>query len=186
MMSGRGRESVAFDIADIILENDMQVEVLDRCYSACASIILPAARDVILDERDIIGLHGGSILAPLMAHNIPGLESSKEIQRNQERMLTLYEAKDGDVGLIIESMRALKPLCLKNVGSTQGPAIHTRYNLWIPNTTQIKSLGINTNAERTFGDNFEENGSISIDNRSVAVGPGKFTYDFEKQLEVCS
>ncbi|WP_260258665.1 hypothetical protein [Vibrio intestinalis] len=55
-----GEMAVGMEFGYFVKENDLDVEVSEVCFSACANYILPAAKSVVINTNSLIGWHGGA------------------------------------------------------------------------------------------------------------------------------
>ncbi|MCL9775905.1 hypothetical protein [Vibrio methylphosphonaticus] len=55
-----GDMAVGIEFGYFIKEHNLDVEVSELCFSACANYILPAAKNVVINTNSLIGWHGGT------------------------------------------------------------------------------------------------------------------------------
>lgn len=154
-----GHELSALRIARAIESLNIAIEVDGYCYSACASILLPAASEVRIDAEDIIALHGdsNSIL------RIPGFIQQDNPNLAEQKLAaqetrSFYEGQDADINWLFEALYVIEPICYHIDIRSQRGRLETKYNLWIPPMSVLSAIGIefSTNSEY-FGNQFLEN-----------------------------
>lgn len=55
-----GEMAVGIEFGYFVKENQLDVEISEVCFSACANYILPAAKSVVINTNSLIGWHGGA------------------------------------------------------------------------------------------------------------------------------
>lgn len=55
-----GDMAVGIEFGYFVKENNLDVEVSELCFSACANYVLPAAKSVVINSNSLIGWHGGA------------------------------------------------------------------------------------------------------------------------------
>lgn len=74
-----GEASDAFHLLDALREVNARLEIRDVCASACAEVILPFYRNVVIGPGTLITVHGNPIMKRFLArhYNPPGIEYCK-------------------------------------------------------------------------------------------------------------
>jgi len=62
--SGGGEVNIAMDFGDWIHAHGLNVRVVDRCLSACANYVFPAARVKVIEPGAVVAWHGSAIQTP--------------------------------------------------------------------------------------------------------------------------
>ena len=55
-----GEIGLGMDLAEIVLDHGLDVEIGDHCLSSCANYVFPAGRQKILGPHSLLGWHGGA------------------------------------------------------------------------------------------------------------------------------
>ncbi len=55
-----GDVAAGIEFGYFVKENNLNVEVSELCFSACANYVLPAAKKVVINRNSLIGWHGGA------------------------------------------------------------------------------------------------------------------------------
>jgi hypothetical protein len=89
--SAGGLVSPALDIADVVHQRQMDVEVAETCMSSCANYIFPAGRQKILRRAGTVGWHGN--MAHVLYLHQTGQGNWSEAAIEEARQLAEREAE---------------------------------------------------------------------------------------------
>lgn len=142
---GEAKSSIA--LARLIIDRRIRIRLNNYCLSACAELVLPAARDVTAVNEPLIGLHGNAFTderAALAARMTPSsLACLIELRRGFE---SVYESKGidgaslrdaevsrlGFTGMTLSSRKDAAGCPIFSVGHSQ--------DYWFPTRRQIEKL----------------------------------------------
>lgn len=55
-----GDINLGMDLGDLVFSHNLNVEILDYCFSSCANYVFPAGRTKFINKRSMLGWHGGA------------------------------------------------------------------------------------------------------------------------------
>jgi len=151
-----GFPEIALKIADIIIEKNINIVIGGICYSACADIILPAAKSLEFYEHPLIGFHGTVISMKFFVSQgqvspCTALSEQDEflllLEDLSYKMNSLYKSTGHNIDFWKEQTKRLGSPVLVNqefVKNECNPMQQFDYELWFPTSIQLKSmLGLN-------------------------------------------
>lgn len=146
-----GSERSALRIARLIHKNEIEVEVFDRCYSACAHIILMLVANVSVQDDTEIGFHR----TPFANLNVAGgidegdfnARVSLNAMRAMSRMTALqFRGAGVDPAILSVALSETQPSCVSSftVGGTKNAYVtnieyRSTFKFWIPDRATINS-----------------------------------------------
>jgi hypothetical protein len=138
-----GEIGLSMDIAEIISSMNTTIIVNNYCISSCAEVILPSAKNIIFNDKPLIGFLGNSIMLEFLANSIkpPGFENCTF--DNARRMREIYKRAKTNSEFWDLQLRYLQ---LKNLSaaptkqSNQCPKMQMNFihDLWFPSSISLK------------------------------------------------
>jgi len=158
--SSGGRADISSKIAEIVLEENIQVHINDYCFSACFEFIAAAASKLSVSKNALIGVHGNPITTHWLMGGTSSIAGADECENNPLQIIErIYSARNLDRAFSRVQLELLKPGVVRSdrVGTSdcKGIEFEFKYKLWYPTTVEI---------EKFLGKKLE--GSVCADHQS--------------------
>lgn len=148
--SAGGEVSPALDIADLVQSSGATVLVKEYCLSACASIILVAARKRSVEQGSLIAFHAtqsGLLFAYQWSKDANGhnFKQSATVSDRAKRERTIYSKAGVDVLLLLTPYIKRGRSCYRQVKQENGPirfAVQTEYQAYAPSRETLEAFGL--------------------------------------------
>jgi hypothetical protein len=159
IQSGGGNIDLGMDLADFVIQQKLDVEVPDFCFSSCANYVFVAGKTKWLGENAVLGWHGNAASArwldediDAMVKNLEGEERQQQwqklrlhydqvIQKAAQREALLYQQLGVDPTLLTIGLQPE----LRAVAEQQ------RYRGWTFNSSVLNQLGVKSINSGTEG-----------------------------------
>lgn len=150
--SSGGLAYIAFEIATIISAQDINIIIVGACHSACAEIILPAAKSIEFYNSPLIGYHGNMVsmryyidqgLANPCVSSSNRDNFSATLSKLVNQTKALYEQTGHNIDFWKEQVNRLgDPKIVKRQigGYNCSPSQRFAYKYWFPTTHQLKTM----------------------------------------------
>lgn len=163
-----GETRAALQISNIIEERHLSVTVVELCLSACAEYILPAAREITLENNPLIGFHWNPIMLEELLHQNANkdLEYCTRIGADDLRKLLNRRQKPSDAWR--ETLQRIKLREYKvDYKDGECPWSYRDFEnkFWFPKSSQLNDI---------FG--LEFNGSLCADDPSCYLEKLSYMY----------
>lgn len=145
-----GRYRDAIDVANLVLENDIKLIVDGRCYSACASILLPSGSDIEVRPGSIIAFHNmvgfWHYFEQYLEKNEDFTISNFQIYRDAEDVISIYRRSgiNPDFFLALATLHRIRCIGVEREGS-DGSVSHlqmlTEEEFYVPNEALFRQFG---------------------------------------------
>ncbi|WP_417625032.1 hypothetical protein [Paremcibacter congregatus] len=148
LSSSGGEERISLLIAQELEKLSATISVDNVCLSACAEVILPAARKVKLGPKSLIGFHGN----PIMRKELTLIYKPSGYQNctfsEAEDMSSLYERQGVKTDFWKSQLKYLHltGVSFSNPTTSNCPygQFKMKYQMWLPNSQELKKyLGLN-------------------------------------------
>ncbi|MFG6447580.1 hypothetical protein ACG0Z6_04910 [Roseateles sp. BYS180W] len=152
-INSQGGDALAgMQIARAVMTRNLSLRVVDFCASACASLILPASKEIYVKDGSIIAIHAGEVglwRAAINSNSLPKsvtdqlsmieylFEFEKSLNKHKffKRQDEITGVKNADITVKIEPDRRIT-ISGKNIK-------YRRYEYWTPSHEELIDLGIN-------------------------------------------
>jgi len=137
-----GRETASLDLAELIQEHHLTVEIVDYCTSGCATAVLVAGSGNIKTNGALIGLHWSAVAIGdyAVSHGIP---LTPELEGRIARYRKLYKAAGIDLNVLTEAGREITLVAIPE-GQSAADRAHwvSKKKMWIPTDCQFARYGL--------------------------------------------
>ncbi len=139
-----GEADSSIDLADRISQHNVTVRVREYCLSACAELIVPAAKTIIMIGEPLIGFHGNAMTYQylLEKEELPELakceevrsDKFREIYRRRNIKMSSWDKQIKLVGIYYDSSQSDKQdkTCSMSIFSS-------KYKYWFPTSVQLRN-----------------------------------------------
>ncbi|WP_425990263.1 hypothetical protein [Brevundimonas sp. TWP2-3-2] len=136
-----GDASSAWHIGQELYDARATVEVKNNCVSACAEFLLPAARQLFVSPRSLIGYHGGDFMFDRLARRFLNNVSFVDPER-LSWLEVLYGERRLSRNFSAEVQQRLDVRFVRRDNSADVPqlAIFSVNSLWFPTSDQLRNL----------------------------------------------
>ncbi len=141
-----GDGDYALDIAEIILSKDLSVQVVDYCLSACADIIVPAGKRIVMTGKPLIGFHGNPFTDNLVLKRLGEHEGAACEIKRMARMKRILQARGLSEEAWVEQIKRIRfEKVVKNPSAGNKNSCHfyrfyMKDKFWFPTSQQLSVL----------------------------------------------
>ncbi|RVT44230.1 hypothetical protein EMM73_17080 [Rheinheimera sediminis] len=89
IQSGGGNIDLGMDLADFVIQQQLDVEVPEFCFSSCANYVFVAGKSKWLGENAVLGWHGNAASARWLDEDIDAMVKNLEGEERQQQWLKL-------------------------------------------------------------------------------------------------
>ena len=136
-----GSEAAALTIAEAMVKTgNIKVRVTGICSSACSQYILPAAKDVLIEEGSLVGFHISSFAISKLIFNRTSLFSVSEyelIKNIADRTENLYLKVGKSPEILLEAAYFSDPICVRKQKSGESEIVLGQ-DIWVPDAYTLK------------------------------------------------
>lgn len=136
-----GHTSDALALGYLIRARNLDIKVDGICASACAYLVLPAARNVDLTPGSLVVFHHTTSLVASAAAQVPSMRLYADLEQARAES-KFYEALGLDSRWLFWPGLALHPVCVRT-GRREGammPVLMSRKNAFVPAANDIRSV----------------------------------------------
>ncbi len=139
--SGGGNELAALKLAKTISQHNVNVVVEGACISACAHIILPAARKVFIVEGSIIGFHG-NIFGWLELFARTNQDEYSDLLENSANIAEFLDQKSINLDVLFCTANLTEPKTEIIYNSLNIPTRKTKYRFLVADQNKLDWYGV--------------------------------------------
>lgn len=150
IQSGGGNIDLGMDLAEFVLQQQLDVEVPDFCFSSCANYVFVAGKTKWLGENAVLGWHGNAASARWLDADIDGMVKDlkgEERQQQWQKLRAHYDqviVKASQREALLYQQLGVDPVLL-TLGlqpELRTLATQQRYRGWTFNSSVLKQLGV--------------------------------------------
>ncbi len=159
--SSGGYTSAALSAAKIIDRKRLSIIIVDECLSACAEIVLAAAKSIEMKNFPFVGFHQNTLSAEHYTSQNKTASNFETCNWNYSReMEALYINKGLNIEFWKDTMNMLHPRPEFREGdqSCIVPTYNFEHRMWLPNSQELK---------KNLGLRFD--GLVAADNKNCAL-----------------
>jgi hypothetical protein len=191
IMSLGGSLDAPIDLAEIVHDRALRVDVAGPCLSGCASFVFVAGLERRILPGGIVALHNTSTSALMLARAGAADQNLRlgPLQRRAMRESSLYQRLRISNDLLIEPQVRLDTRCIESNGADPQTGewrfkIYSQLGFWAPTRAQWRRFGVNMTgfmpasrrqAQRALYANLPANmragASLAFDNRPLSNAP---------------
>lgn len=149
-------------IAEFFARKTLNITVVEKCWSACSSILLAAADNIYFHNQPLIGFHWSSIMDIEQYKRAGGdfLGCDDDVFDNYRREKKIYEKRNHNISFWkeVENKLVLKRYEIIDRGKSacNGKEREFENNMWFPTSEQLREkLGLDFKGT-VCADNYEE------------------------------
>lgn len=188
--SSGGDIEASLSVAEIIQENGIDVTAKQYCLSACASYVLLAGRNRVIQDGTLLAFHHGSnsflqIYESFNKNGAINATPSEELVRNSERERKLYEKAGVDIRFLYRG-NSLRDLRCVHLHRRDDKSLELRPEFkfagFIPSNEVLKKAGYVLKGSFLFHRRQRGSNSVSIYDNKKEVPFRLFSYDDYAQV----
>lgn len=142
-----GDTGAAMNIARLIAQNDIEVVIEGRCFSACAHFILMTAPQVTVEENSVVGFHynAAASTALLGRSDLLPKEGVEFHLKLAAREVLFYREFGLSIEWLLEPLWRVKPICFDRFhyaqnGQIVGARLKLLYRSWTPRKSFVEKI----------------------------------------------
>jgi hypothetical protein len=139
-----GSEETALDIAEFVVENEMDVVVDGVCLGACALYIFAAGQRKQIETRSVVACGENIIAATMIDADAYGSAFSAQERARADRARNLLRARGVSENFALNCWNAIIPLCVATLAGEDHPrrVVASADRYWVPTDEDFESFGL--------------------------------------------